>query len=86
MNSLIIDPIVLAYPSLSSNTEELENYIYNLLEWDKFVDETQIDVLISGNTSEILVLENYYPYWDNLKTVFDKSGLNEFVQPRDIII
>ncbi|WHY94685.1 hypothetical protein QNK12_15015 [Neobacillus cucumis] len=83
MTGLIIDPFSLAYPANGSK-EELEEYINMLLELDQYTQESSLDILISNNTSDILVLENNFPYWDELKSVFERHGIN-YIQPSDLI-
>ncbi|PJN50198.1 hypothetical protein PAEVO_52420 [Paenibacillus sp. GM2FR] len=87
MNCIFIDPYTLAYPSdyekISIN--EFENYLDNILLWRQLKDVPLSNVVISKQTSDILMDHNNYPYWDSLKNALLKTGLSTFYQPRDII-
>ncbi|WP_375345372.1 hypothetical protein ACEWPB_15620 [Priestia megaterium] len=82
MTNIIIDPYILAYPN---NDNEFENYIDKIIELNDFKDKTNLNFLISSNTSNVLVVENNFPYWDTLNEAISKCGLTGIIQPQDII-
>ncbi|KFN09710.1 MULTISPECIES: hypothetical protein [Paenibacillus] len=87
MNSIYLDPYTLAYPNNHEELEpyEFENYLENILLWRQLKDIPLTEVMVSKQTSRILMEQNNYPYWDSLREALLKKGLIGFYQPKDII-
>ena len=85
MNSIVLDPYILAYPREIDDSTKFEEYVDRMLDIKKISEINNLQLLISKNTAEILFTENNYPSWDNLKKTLDEVGLSMFIQPRDIM-
>lgn len=82
---IVIDPFSLAYPTENNNSVKFEEYIERILDLKKISSISNLKLLISRKTSEILLTENNYPNWDCLKDTLNEIGLTGIIQPRDIM-
>jgi hypothetical protein len=85
MTDIVIDPFVLAYPIVNKDSNNFEEYIFRILDIKEIMDLKNVKLLISKNTSEILVRENNYPDWNDLKEALTNFGLKEIIQPKDVL-
>lgn len=90
MYNLFIDPFLLAYPPITSNIDDFENYINSLVAWSEGINEIKEAnlgiIYLSSKTSELLANINGYPDRSELEKTILKLNLEQEIQAHDIFI
>lgn len=85
MASVTIDASVLAIPPKEATSEEVRDYVENLLKWKRFSGQNWVDIVSSENLYEVLEKESCLPDDPGLKELFNLKGLGNLYSPNDIL-
>jgi len=90
MYNLFIDPFLLAYPQITSDVNEFDNYINSLIAWGEEINkikETNLGIIfLSSKTFELLANINGYPDRSELEKIIIKLNLQNEIQAHDIFV
>lgn len=78
-----IDPYILAVEKELISKEQLEEFIENLLDWNKLIDLNWGEVYKPIESFELLFKHNLYPLVDKVKELIDKFNI-DYIQPEEI--
>lgn len=83
MASLVLDPYVLAAPSLAEGPEALRRYVASVVAWSELSGEPWVAVLKSGDVESALFDAGCYPATHAVTALCAQFGLDE-VTPEDV--
>ena len=78
MPSVTIDAGVLVSPPEYGSADDTHRYIETLLEWSKLHDEPWVAIYMSEKAYETLLDDGLYPFHNNLRKLFESSGIVEY--------
>lgn len=76
--SVTIDAGVLAVPRVDCLKDYALQYVDNLLDWSKLLDEPWVAIYMSERASESLFADGLYPLRDQLRELFTAQGIVEY--------
>jgi len=76
--SVTIDAGILAVPVQNGTKEDAYRYVETLLEWSSLFDEPWVAIYMSERASEALEKDGLFPLHNQLRDLFDSSGIKEY--------
>lgn len=78
LSSVTIDAGVLAVPYVHCTRDDAYQYVDTLLDWKQLLEEPWVAIHMSERASEALIVDDLYPFRDQLKELFSTHGIVEY--------